>query len=125
LRQRPQPKSATPRPAMLAAPAPSAVAAPKRKLSYKEQRELESLPGEIEKLELEQRQLAQRMSAADYHRAAPDEMRRDGERAVDLENLIAERTERWIKLEDRTCSQAPESPPSASGKRPRIAAARA
>jgi ATP-binding cassette subfamily F protein uup len=102
LRQRPQPKSVTPKAAAPSAPAPPAVVAPKRKLSYKEQRELESLPGEIEKLELEQQQLAHKMNAADYHRAAPDEMRRDGARAVELESLIAARTERWIKLEDRT-----------------------
>jgi ATP-binding cassette subfamily F protein uup len=102
LRQRPQPQAVAARPAAPAAPAPSAAVSPKRKLSYKEQRELESLPADIEKLELEQRQLAQKMSSADYHRVAPDEMRRDGARAVELETLIAERTERWIALEDRT-----------------------
>ena len=101
LRQRPQPKS-QPQPAAPATPAPTAVTAPKRKLSYKEQRELESLPGEIEQLELEQQQLAKKMGSADYHRVAPEEMHRDGERAVELENLVAERTERWITLEDRT-----------------------
>jgi len=100
LRQRPPPKPTMTKPAAPAAPA--AAAAPKRKLSYKEQRELESLPAEIEKLELEQRQLAQKMGGADYHRVAPDEMRRDGERAVELETLIASHTERWITLEDRT-----------------------
>jgi len=98
LRQRPQPRAAAPR-----SPAPPAASvAAKRKLSYKEQRELESLPAEIEKLETEQRQLTQKMGAPDYHRVAPEEMRRDGERAVELENLVAERTERWIALEDRT-----------------------
>jgi ABC transport system ATP-binding/permease protein len=102
LRQRPQPKPVAPKAAAPAAPVTATAAAPKRKLSYKEQRELESLPAEIEKLELEQRQLAQKMGGADYHRAAPDEMRRDGERAVELERLVAERTERWITLEDRT-----------------------
>jgi ATP-binding cassette subfamily F protein uup len=102
LRQRPQRQAVAARPAAPAAPAPSAAVSPKRKLSYKEQRELESLPADIEKLELEQRQLAQKMSSADYHRVAPDEMRRDGARAVELETLIAERTERWIALEDRT-----------------------
>jgi ATP-binding cassette subfamily F protein uup len=86
----------------VAAAAAEAVAIPKRKLSYKEQRELESLPGEIEKLEVEQQQLTQKMSGPDYHRLAPDEMRRDGERAVELESLIAERMERWIHLEERT-----------------------
>jgi ATP-binding cassette subfamily F protein uup len=101
LRQRPPPRTAPASKSQAAAMLPAA-ATPKRKLSYKEQRELESLPGEIERLELEQRALAQRMSGADYHRTAPDEMRRDGARAVELEALIAERTERWITLEDRT-----------------------
>jgi ATP-binding cassette subfamily F protein uup len=104
LRQRPQPRAAAPRSPTPAAPTPilAASAAPKRKLSYKEQRELESLPAEIEALEAEQQQLTQKMGTPDYHRVAPDEMRRDGERAVELESLIAERTERWIALEDRT-----------------------
>jgi ATP-binding cassette subfamily F protein uup len=105
LRQRPSPASgaapgggAAARESVTGGPA----AAAKRKLSYKEQRELESLPAQIEKLEAEQRQLAQRMSAPDYHRAAPEQMRRDGERAVELETLIAGCTERWIGLEDRS-----------------------
>jgi ATP-binding cassette subfamily F protein uup len=101
LRQRPQPKPVTPKAGDAARACPVAAVA-KRKLSYKEQRELESLPGEIEQLELEQQQLARKMGGADYHRVAPDEMRRDGARAVELETLIAERTERWITLEDRT-----------------------
>src|SRR6186713_1648999 len=55
LRQRPGSREAAPArapsaPAPTAAPTP-VVAAPKRKLSFKEQRELESLPGDIEKLE--------------------------------------------------------------------------
>jgi len=99
LRQRPPPAVA-PKPAARFAPAETAVPA-KRKLSYKEQRELDSLPGEIEKLELEQQQLTRKMGDADYHRVAPDEMRRDGERAVELDSLIAERMERWINLEER------------------------
>jgi ABC transport system ATP-binding/permease protein len=102
LRQRPQPGAASAPARAPATPATEPATAPKRKLSYKEQRELESLPGEIEKLELEQQQLTQKMGGADYHRVAPDEMHRDGERAVELESLIAERTERWITLEDRT-----------------------
>ena len=102
LRQRPQARVSAPsKPTVVEAPA-DPTPAPKRKLSYKEQRELETLPGEIEKLEVEQQQLTQKMSGADYHRLAPDEMRRDGERAVELENLIAERMERWINLEERT-----------------------
>ena len=102
LRQRPQARVSAPsKPTVMVAPA-DPTPAPRRKLSYKEQRELETLPGEIEKLEVEQQQLTQKMSGADYHRLAPDEMRRDGERAVELEILIAERMERWINLEERT-----------------------
>jgi ATP-binding cassette subfamily F protein uup len=102
LRQRPQARVAAGSKPVLTAVAAEPVATPKRKLSYKEQRELESLPGEIETLETEQRLLTQKMSADDYHRIAPDEMRRDGQRAVELESLIAERMERWINLEERT-----------------------
>ena len=102
LRQRPPPSvAAVPRSAP-APVAPEPVATPRRKLSYKEQRELEALPAEIENLEIEQQQLTQKMSGPDYHRLAPDEMRRDGERAVELEALIADRMERWISLEERT-----------------------
>jgi ATP-binding cassette subfamily F protein uup len=105
LRQRSQPRVAVaPKPAASAVARVAAAAEPsaRRKLSYKEQRELESLPGEIEKLETEQQLLTQKMSGPDYHRVAPDEMRRDGERTVELETLIAERLERWVKLEERT-----------------------
>jgi ATP-binding cassette subfamily F protein uup len=74
---------------------------PKRKLSYKEQRELDSLPAEIEKLEAEQHALTQKMCGADYHRSAPDEMHRDSARAVELETLLLERMERWVSLEGK------------------------
>src|SRR5690349_1533725 len=70
LRQRPQPKEAPARGgSALSAVATPAAPAPKRKLSYKEQRELESLPGDLEKLEREQQELNERICAPDYHRA--------------------------------------------------------
>jgi len=73
--------------------------APKRKLSYKEQRELESLPGNIEKLEREQHALNERVCAQDYHRAGAEQMRRDRERSAELETLITSSMERWEQLE--------------------------
>jgi len=101
LRQRPQPRAGAPAKSA-SEPEAAAPAAPiKKKLSYKEQRELESLPAEIEKLEAEQQALTQKMGAADYHRVVPDEMRRDGERAVELETLISQHMERWVSLEER------------------------
>jgi ATP-binding cassette subfamily F protein uup len=100
LRQRPQPAAAATVAATRPAVEPSAPA-PKRRLSYKEQRELESLPAEIQRLEDEQRELTRKMSADDYCRAAADEMRRDGERAVEIEALLAQRMERWVSLEEK------------------------
>jgi ATP-binding cassette subfamily F protein uup len=101
LRQRPAPRAAAPARVMDTAPTPAVAPSQKKKLSYKEQRELESLPAEIEKLEAEQSALVGKMGGADYHRASPDEMRRDGERAAELETLLLERMERWVSLEGK------------------------
>jgi len=100
LRQRPTPVAVA-SPVRISSAPEEAPAAPKRKLSYKEQRELDALPADIEKLEAEQASLTQKMCGADYHRVAPDEMRRDAERAGELETLIAARMERWLVLEER------------------------
>ena len=81
-----------------AAPAVAASSA-RRKLSFKEQRELDSLPGEIEKLESEQHALTLRICEPDYHRVGSDQMRTDRERATELVTLIATRMERWESLE--------------------------
>jgi len=97
LRQRPAPRtSEAPRTPAAAAPAP---AQPKRKLSFKEQRELESLPTDIEKLEHEQLALTQRICEPDYHRVGAEQMRLDRERSSELAALIAERMDRWETLE--------------------------
>jgi ATP-binding cassette subfamily F protein uup len=81
--------------------APAVVATPKRKLSFKEQRELEALPAEIEKLEAEQRALTDKMCAPNYHQTSPDEMRHDSERVVELEALVSQRMDRWVSLEEK------------------------
>jgi ATP-binding cassette subfamily F protein uup len=101
LRQRALPRAASTGRAP-ATPAPAAApvaAAPKRKLSFKEQRELESLPADIEKLEREQLELTEKSYAPDYHKAGAEQMRRDRERATELAALIASRMERWEALE--------------------------
>jgi ATP-binding cassette subfamily F protein uup len=82
-----------------------AVAARERtraKLSYKEARELEALPGEIEALEAEQKELYARMHAADYYRQPPEALRADQQRVADIEALLLEKLERWEALEART-----------------------
>ena len=70
------------------------------KLSFKEQRELETLPGELEALEREQHEIAARMCAPDYHRAGAEVLRADRARAEDVEKLLAARLERWVALEE-------------------------
>ena len=69
------------------------------KLSYKETRELESLPGEITALEAEQKQLAEKMAAPDYYRQPPDALRADQQRNAEIEALLLEKLERWEALE--------------------------
>jgi ATP-binding cassette subfamily F protein uup len=75
--------------------------APRVKLSFKEQRELETLPAAIEALEREQREITERMSRPDYHREGPEQIRVDRLRASAIEHELAEKFERWSQLEQR------------------------
>ncbi|MFN8963228.1 MAG: ATP-binding cassette domain-containing protein [Betaproteobacteria bacterium] len=96
------------RPAAAPAPAAAAAAAPAaprersaRKLSYKEQRELDALPGEIEALEAEQQALSARMHGAEYHATAPAQMAADAQRTSELEALLHGKLMRWTELEEK------------------------
>jgi ABC transport system ATP-binding/permease protein len=71
------------------------------KLSYKETRELEALPGEIEALEAEQKALHARMHEPEYYRQPPDALRSDQARSAEIERLLMEKLERWTELEAR------------------------
>jgi len=95
LAQRPAPREDAP-PA--AAPPPARERA-RQKLSYRETRELEALPGEIEALEAEQRALAATMSDPGYYRRGADALRADRARAAEIERLLDERLVRWESLE--------------------------
>ena len=73
--QRPPAVTAT----KVATPARADAPQPRRspaKLSFKEQRELDALPAELEALEREQIALGQRMAALDYHKQGADAMER-------------------------------------------------
>ncbi len=82
-----------------AAPAPASASAPtKRKLSYKEQRELEALPGQIEALEAEQKALRLELEDTGIYQ-------RDAQRAAALhardaaiEDELMQALERWEEL---------------------------
>ncbi len=69
------------------------------KLSYKEQRALEALPGEIEALEAEQKALEEHMRAPDYFKRSAEELKQDHRRAEEIEARLMEKLERWEALE--------------------------
>ena len=103
VRQRPVPEEISGR---KAAPARErGVAKPQAKLSYKETRELESLPREIEALEAEQQALHARMHEPGYYRQAPEALRADQARGAGIERLLMEKLERWEALEDKKRSR--------------------
>ncbi len=102
LTQRPMAAAGTP--SLTIKPQPAPRDKPKAKLSFKEQRELESLPLEIETLEQEQQQLSARMSSADYHRQGADALKVDRKRADDIERLLAEKFERWSALDQKAAT---------------------
>src|SRR5262249_3930731 len=87
------------------APAPprEGARAPQRtrtQLSYKEERELGSLPDEIEALEREQAQLTARMSDPGYHRQGVEQIRDDRRRLDEIEAVLEAKFARWAALEE-------------------------
>ncbi len=91
-------------PAVLTAPkatAPDAAPAarPRGRLGYKDQRELERLPKQIESLETEQAALLARMGSAHYHESGAETLRADSARAGELELEMARKFARWEQLE--------------------------
>jgi ATP-binding cassette subfamily F protein uup len=74
---------------------------PRIKMSFKEQRELESLPAEIDALEREQREIAARMSSTDYHKQGAEAIKADRKRAEEIDNELAQKFERWTTLDEK------------------------
>lgn len=77
---------------------PRTTATKRLKLSYKEEKELLALPGQIEQLETEQSELMQKLSSTDYHKRGVDEIKADKERMNQLPHLIDAAYERWELL---------------------------
>jgi ATP-binding cassette subfamily F protein uup len=73
-----------------------------KKLSYKEQRELNSLPGKIETLEKEQAMLYDAMSDPKFYQKDGLEISSIKERAGALEQMLEEAFARWEQLESKT-----------------------
>ncbi len=92
-------KAAAPAPA----PAAPAVAAPakQKKLSFKEQRELEELPKLIASLEDEQSALTLQLSDPDFYKKNAAEARRVNQRIEEIETELLTALERWEQIEAR------------------------
>jgi ATP-binding cassette subfamily F protein uup len=71
------------------------------KLSYRENRELEQLPAQIEALEAEQKALTGAMGGPDYHKRGGEQMRRDAARAQEIERQLEAAFERWAELDTK------------------------
>ncbi len=70
-----------------------------RKLTFKEERELEGLPDRIAELEGEQAELHRRLSDPEFYRTAGAEVAKLNERLAELETELAEVYLRWEELE--------------------------
>ncbi|MDU6157453.1 MULTISPECIES: ribosomal protection-like ABC-F family protein [Acinetobacter] len=71
----------------------------KVKLSYKDQRELEQLPAEIEKLEVEQAELSDKLADGSWFVSNADEATKASQRLAKIEEVLLEKLERWDELE--------------------------
>jgi len=95
---------AAPAAASSSAVAPAATAprrAEKARLGFREQRELDALPGRIEALEAELALLRASFGAPDYHLRGAPQVRADRARDAALEQELAEKYARWTALEGR------------------------
>lgn len=72
----------------------------KKKLSYKETRELEALPQKIDELETEQKTLSEKLNDADFYRD-PAAVRDVNARLAAIEEELMSALERWEELESR------------------------
>lgn len=78
----------------------AAVAKPK-KLSFKEQRELEQLPQLIADLEAEQTSISARLADPSIYRQSPSEAQQLNQRYAEIDTLLVQALERWEDIESR------------------------
>ncbi|HEY8609212.1 MAG TPA: ATP-binding cassette domain-containing protein [Noviherbaspirillum sp.] len=86
---RPAPKEAAP------------ASAKGKKLSYKEQRELDALPELIAGLEAEQKAISEKLADSELYRTQPDEVHKLNERYAEIDLLLLESLEKWEAIEAR------------------------
>jgi len=75
-----------------------------KKLSFKEQRELEQLPELIAALEAEQAEIAAKLIDAELYRNQPDQAQKLNLRYAEIDELLMSALERWEAMEVRAKS---------------------
>ncbi len=75
--------------------------ASRRKLSYKEQRELETLPARIEALESEKASLAEKVESPEFYKEGADTIARNLARVESLDQELVAAYARWDALDSR------------------------
>jgi len=75
-----------------------------KKLSFKEQRELEQLPQQIAALEAEQATISERLADSTIYAKEPAEAHKLSERFADIDQLLLDSLERWEIIEAKTKS---------------------
>lgn len=85
------------------ATAPSVKPAEKnsKKLSFKEQKELEAIPGQIEALETEQTDIQTQLSDGELYKKSPEKIKPLQDRSAEIEDLLLQLMERWELLEQK------------------------
>jgi ATP-binding cassette subfamily F protein uup len=82
-------------------PAAPPAPAKQKKLSYKEQRELETLPLLIEQLEQEQKTISERLADPELYKKQPDEAQQLSRRFAEIDVLLMEALEKWEAIDAR------------------------
>ncbi len=103
LLQRPDDKVVDQKAAVKKAQAKAEVAAaPKKKLSYKDQRELDQLPAELEALEKEQAKLSDQLADGSWFTKDMDAATQASQRLAEIDDIMLEKMERLEELENMT-----------------------
>ena len=84
------------------APQAVAMANKPKKLSFKEQRELEELPKLIADLEREQAEIGTKLADPDLYRQDPSAMQKLNLRFAEIDSLLLQSLEKWEAIEART-----------------------
>ena len=76
--------------------------ATKKKLSFKEKREMEELPRRIERMEAEQEELHARIASPEFYKEPPDAIARALARIDELKDSLHDAYARWDDLDSRS-----------------------